>query len=142
MPQYVVNKVADALNERGKSTKGSKIPILGLAYKKDVDDVRESPSLELIELLREKGAKVDYNDPYVPKTHKMRHYDLKMSSVPLTEKNLKKYDCVVISTDHSSYDYDYDYDYDFIAKHSRLVIDTRNAMKGVSGFTEEKIIKA
>ncbi len=136
MPQYVVNKVADALNERGKSTKGSKILILGLAYKKDVDDVRESPSLELIELLRDKGAKVDYNDPYVPKTHKMRHYDFKMSSVPLTEKNLKKYDCVVISTDHSSYDYN------FIAKNSRLIVDTRNATKGVSGFAKWKIIKA
>ena len=136
MPQYVVNKVADALNERGKSTKGSEILILGLAYKKDVDDVRESPSLELIELLRDKGAKVDYNDPYVLKTHKMRHYDLKMSSVPLTEKNLKKYDCVVISTDHSSYDYN------FIAKNSRLIVDTRNATKGVSGFAKWKIIKA
>jgi UDP-N-acetyl-D-glucosamine dehydrogenase len=136
MPQYVVNKVADTLNKKGKSTKGSKILILGLSYKKDVDDVRESPSLELIELLRDKGAKVDYNDPYVPKTHKMRHYDLKMSSVPLTEKNLKKYDCVVISTDHSSYDYG------FIAKHSRLVVDTRNTMKGVSGFARGKIVKA
>ncbi len=76
------------------------------------------------------------NDPYVPKTHKMRHYDLKMSSVPLTEKNLKKYDCVVISTDHSSYDYN------FIAKNSRLMVDTRNTTKGVSGFAKGKIIKA
>jgi len=80
--------------------------------------------------------KVDYNDPYVPMTRKMRHYDLKMSSVPLTEKNLEKYDCVVISTDHSSYDYS------FIAKHSRLVVDTRNAMKGVSGSARGNIIKA
>jgi UDP-N-acetyl-D-glucosamine dehydrogenase len=136
MPQYVISKVADALNKEGKCIKDSKILILGLSYKKDVDDVRESPSLELIELLRDKGAKVDYNDPYVPKTHKMRYYDLKISSVPLTEKNLKKYDCVVISTDHSSYDYG------FIAKNSRLVVDTRNAMKGVSGFAKGKIIKA
>jgi UDP-N-acetyl-D-glucosamine dehydrogenase len=75
-------------------------------------------------------------DPYVPKTYKMRRYDLKMSSVPLAEKNLKKYDCVVISTDHSSYDYN------FIAKNSRLIVDTRNAMKGVSGFAKWKIIKA
>ncbi len=136
MPLYVVNKVAEVLNEKGKSIKDSKILILGLAYKKDVDDVRESPSFELIGLLRNKGAKVDYNDPLVPRTHKMRQYDLKMSSTPLTEKNLKKYDCVVISTNHSAYDYD------FIAKHSRLVVDTRNAMKGISGFTTGKIIKA
>ena len=80
--------------------------------------------------------KVDYNDPYVPMPRKMRHYDLKMASVPLTEKNLKKYDCVVISTDHSSYDYS------FIAKHSRLVVDTRNAMKGISNTKVKKIIKA
>jgi len=136
MPIYVVSRVADALNKISKSIKDSKILILGLTYKRDVDDVRESPSLELIELLRNKGAKVDYNDSYVPMTRKMRHYDLKMSSIPLTEKNLKKYDCVVISTDHSSYDYG------FIAKHSRLVVDTRNAMKGVSGSARGNIIKA
>ncbi len=136
MPQYVVNKVADALNEKKKSMKDSKILVLGLAYKKDVDDVRESPSLELIELLKKKGASVDYNDPYVARTHKMRRYDLKMSSVPLTEKSLKSYDCVVISTDHSSYNYG------FIARHSRLIVDTRNAMKGVSGSIKGKIIKA
>ncbi|MEW6001566.1 MAG: nucleotide sugar dehydrogenase [Nitrospirota bacterium] len=136
MPLYVVNRVIDALNERGKSIKGSKILIIGLAYKKDVDDVRESPSLELIELFRGKGAKVDYNDPYVPKTHKMRKYDFKMSSVPLTEKGLKKYDCVVISTNHSSYDYN------LIAKYSRLVVDTRNAIKVSTDSKRKKIIKA
>lgn len=136
MPLYVLKKVGEALNERGKSIKGSKILILGLAYKKDVDDVRESPSLALIELLREKGARVDYNDPHVPKTKKMRHYDLRMFSVPLTERNLKKYDCVVISTDHSAYDYN------FIAKHSNLIVDTRNAMKGVAGSNVRKIVKA
>ncbi|MDP2752804.1 MAG: nucleotide sugar dehydrogenase [Nitrospirota bacterium] len=136
MPQYVVSRVADALNKISKSIKDSKILILGLTYKRDVDDVRESPSLELIELLRNKGAKVDYNDPYVPMTRKMRHYDLKMSSVPLTDRNLSRYDCVVISTDHSSYDYS------FIAKHSRLVVDTRNAMKIVSGSSRRNIVKA
>jgi len=134
MPSYVVGKVVNALNEAGKSIKGAKVLVLGLAYKKDVDDVRESPSLELIELLAKKGAKVDYNDPHVPKTHRMRHHDLKMSSVPLTGKNLERYDCVLISTDHSAYDYD------LIAKHSRLVVDTRNAMKSVSG--KKNIIKA
>ena len=136
MPFYVLRKVGEALNGRGKSIKGSKILILGLAYKKDVDDVRESPSFVLIELLREKGAMVNYNDPHVPKTKKMRHYDMKMSSVPLTEKNLKTYDCVVISTDHSSYDYR------FIAQHSSLIVDTRNAMKGNSKTIKGKIIKA
>ena len=136
MPSYVVSRVVDALNERGKSIKGAKILILGLAYKKDVDDVRESPSLELIELLHEKGAKVDYNDPHVPKTHRMRHYDLKMSSVPLTEKNLKRYDCVLISTDHSAYDYD------LIGKHSKLIVDTRNAMKAASPSLRKGIVKA
>ncbi|MDD5450900.1 MAG: nucleotide sugar dehydrogenase [Desulfovibrionales bacterium] len=123
MPAYVINKLIDALNSRGKSLKGSKVLVLGLAYKKDIDDVRESPSLELIELLREKGAKVDYNDPHVPRTHKMRRYDLRMRSVPLTEKNLKKYDCVLIATNHS------DYDPDFIRRHARLVVDTRNLIK-------------
>ncbi|OGW40625.1 MAG: UDP-N-acetyl-D-glucosamine dehydrogenase [Nitrospirae bacterium RBG_13_39_12] len=136
MPHYIVDKVMDVLNERGKSIKGSSILVLGLAYKKDVGDVRESPSLEIIERLREKGAKVDYNDPFVQKTHKMRHYDFKMFSVPLTEQNLKKYDCTLILTDHTSYDYD------FIAKHSRLIVDTRNAMKGISGSNRRKIIKA
>jgi UDP-N-acetyl-D-glucosamine dehydrogenase len=99
--------------------------ILGLAYKKDIDDVRESPSLELIELLRAKGAKVDYNDPYIPKTHKQRKYDLQMKSKPLSAQMLKGYDVVLISTDHS------DYDYNWIVKHSQLVIDTRNATHNV-----------
>jgi UDP-N-acetyl-D-glucosamine dehydrogenase len=136
MPFYVLSKVEEALNKRGKSIKGANILILGLAYKKDVDDVRESPSFALIELMREKGAKVDYNDPHVPKTKKMRHYNLKMSSIPLTGKKLKKYDCVVISTDHSSYNYS------FIVKHSELVVDTRNAIKGLTGFLKERIVKA
>jgi UDP-N-acetyl-D-glucosamine dehydrogenase len=121
MPYYVVGKVVDALNAHSKSIKGARILVLGLSYKKDIDDVRESPSLKLITLLQGKGARVDYNDPYVLKTHKMRDYDLRMSSVPLTDKNLKKYDCVLISTDHSAYDYA------FIVKNSKLIVDTRNA---------------
>ena len=125
MPYYVVGRIIDAMNAGGRGIKGARILIVGLAYKKDVDDVRESPSLKLIELLTEKGAGVDYNDPYVPKTHKMRRYDLRMSSVPLTPRNLKKYDCVVISTNHSSYDYV------SIVRHSRLVVDTRNATAGI-----------
>ncbi len=134
MPYYVVEKVIDELNKRGKSIKNSRILILGLAYKKDIDDVRESPSLKLIELLMQKGAHVDYNDPYVPMTRKMRMYDLKMSSVPVTEEKLKEYDCVVISTNHSSYDYK------LIADHSSLVVDTRNGM--VENNQKKNIVKA
>jgi UDP-N-acetyl-D-glucosamine dehydrogenase len=126
MPYYVVNKIFEELNKRGKSINTSKILVLGLAYKKDIDDTRESPSLKLIELLMQKGAHVDYNDPHIPMTTKMRMYDLKMSSTSLTEENLRKYDCVVISTDHSSYDYQ------FIADNASLIIDTRNAMNGFS----------
>ncbi|MFW6155144.1 MAG: nucleotide sugar dehydrogenase [Planctomycetota bacterium] len=134
MPEWVVAKVMDALNDKGKALKGSKILVLGLAYKKDVDDVRESPSLELIELLRDKGAKVGYNDPHVPRTHRMREYDLRMKSVPLTAANLAKYDAVLISTDHSAYDYD------FIVKNAQLVVDTRNATATVRA--RKKIVKA
>lgn len=135
MPHYVVNKVMEALNERKKSLKGSKVLVLGLAYKPDIDDVRESPSLELIELLKERGAKVDYNDPYIPRTRKMREYDLKMTSRPLSEAMLRKYDCVLISTNHSTYDYEW------IVRHSKLVVDTRNATAGVKGG-RRKIVKA
>jgi UDP-N-acetyl-D-glucosamine dehydrogenase len=126
MPYYVVEKVMYALNQRGKSIKSSKILVLGLAYKKDIDDTRESPSLKLIELLMQNGADVDYNDPYVPQTRKMRMYDLKKSSVPVTEETLKKYDCVVIATDHSSYDYP------FIVANAALVVDSRNATRNIT----------
>jgi UDP-N-acetyl-D-glucosamine dehydrogenase len=98
--------------------------VLGLAYKKDVDDLRESPSIEIIELLRAKGAKVAYNDPYFPRTHKQREHDLRMSSTPLTARTLRGFDCVLIATDHSSYDYPW------IVDHARLVVDTRNATVG------------
>ena len=133
MPYYVIGKVVDALNARGKSIKNARVLVLGLSYKKDIDDLRESPSLKLITLLQEKGAKVEYNDPHVPKTMKLRAYDLGMSSVPLTEKNLKKYDCVLISTDHSAYDYA------FIVKNSKLIVDTRNA---TGKIRSSKIVRA
>ena len=133
MPMYVVTKVADALNERGKSIKGASILILGVAYKKDIDDLRESPSLELIELLTEKGARVDYNDPYIPEIGEMRHYQLKMKSVPLQEENVKMYDVVLIATSHTAYDYPWLY------KHANLIVDTRNAMKD---FIDPKVVKA
>ncbi|MHC4552523.1 MAG: nucleotide sugar dehydrogenase [Planctomycetota bacterium] len=135
MPHYVVHKVMEALNGKKKSLNGSKVLVLGLAYKPDIDDVRESPSLELIELLKESGARVDYNDPYLPQTHKMREYDLKMKSKPLTAAMLKRYDCVLIATNHS------DYDYKWIVKNSQLVVDTRNATADVK-TGRGKIVKA
>jgi UDP-N-acetyl-D-glucosamine dehydrogenase len=126
MPYHVVQAVSQALNQREKSLKGSKILLLGVAYKKDVDDLRESPSLKLMQLLREGGAELDYNDPYFPQLHKMRHYDYsKMKSVGLTPKTLGSYDCVLIATDHTSYDYD------AIVKHAQLVVDTRNATRPI-----------
>ena len=137
MPRFVIGKLMDALNDRAKALKGAKVLILGLAYKKDIDDVRESPSLELIKLLREKGAKVDYNDPHVPRTHKMREYDLKMTSKKLSAAMLARYDAVLISTDHSSYDYQ------FIVDSAKLVIDTRNATANVNVKKgAKKIVKA
>ncbi|HEV8607777.1 MAG TPA: nucleotide sugar dehydrogenase [Tepidisphaeraceae bacterium] len=127
MPDYVVQRTSLALNERGKAVKGSRIIVLGLAYKPDVDDVRESPSLELIEKLEHLGAKVDYNDPHVPATHKMRRHDLKMESVALTPDALRSYDCVLIATHHSAYDWQ------LVADHAQLIVDTRNAMRNVKG---------
>ena len=134
MPYFVVQKVSEALNDMGKSIRGARILILGLSYKKDIDDVRESPSLKLIELLQKQGARVDYNDPYIPRTHRMRRYDFRMRSVKLTAENLRSYDCVVISTDHSVYDYK------FIADNASLIVDTRNATVGLR--TRAKIVKA
>src|SRR5881394_1945707 len=127
MPDYVVHRTGLALNERGKSVKGARILVLGLAYKPDVDDVRESPSLELIEKLEHLGARVDYNDPHVPATHKMRRHDLKMESVAMTPDTLRTYDCVLIATHHSAYDWQ------LVADHAPLIVDTRNAMKNVKG---------
>jgi UDP-N-acetyl-D-glucosamine dehydrogenase len=136
MPQYVISRLAEALNEQGKPINGSKILVLGVAYKKDVDDPRESPSFVLMEQLQKAKAVLSYNDPHVPSLPKMRHHDLPaMSSLPLTEATLKAQDCVLIATDHSAYDYD------FIVRHSRLVIDTRNATRNVT-TGREKIRKA
>jgi len=126
MPYHVVDSVAAALNEHKKSLKGSKILVLGVAYKKDVDDLRESPTLKIMEILQKRGAEFDYNDPYFPQLHKMRHYDYShMKSVPLTPEALGKYDAVLIATDHSSYDYG------VIVDASKLVVDTRNATRRV-----------
>ena len=135
MPAYVVNKTVLALNSRCKSVNGSRILVIGLAYKPDVDDVRESPSIELIEKLEALGANVDYNDPHIPATHKMRRHDLGMTSVPLTADSLPAYDCVLIATHHSAYDWQ------FIADHAQLIVDTRNALQNVTG-DRSKIVMA
>jgi UDP-N-acetyl-D-glucosamine dehydrogenase len=127
MPTYVVNRVADALNEQCKAVKGSTITLLGMAYKKDVDDPRESPGFELMELLLHKGAVVHYNDPHISVLPPMRHYPhLRMASQELTPEFLESQDCVLIVTDHSAYDWPW------IAEHAPLIVDTRNAMKGVA----------
>ena len=135
MPFWVIQKLMDALNDRGKSLKGSKILVLGAAYKKDIDDPRESPSFKLMEIMIDKGAEVDYNDPFIPELPPMRMYDIKGKSVELTTENLSKYDCVLVSTDHS------DYDFDYIVEHSQLVLDTRNSTVNVKD-TNNKIVKA
>jgi UDP-N-acetyl-D-glucosamine dehydrogenase len=123
MPYHVIDSVAKALNSKKKALNGSKVLVLGLAYKKDIDDLRESPSLTIIELLQDAGAEVSYNDPYFPTVGKGRKYDLQMKCVPL--ENLSQYDCTLIVTDHS------DYDYEKIVAESQLVVDTRNATKGI-----------
>ena len=135
MPEYVINRLTAALNDHRKSVRGSSVLVLGLAYKKDVDDIRESPSIELIQRLKALGAKVDYNDPHVPRTHKGREHDLRMKSVPLTPARLKRYDVALIATDHSTYDYA------MIVRHSKIVVDSRNATAGVR-TGRRKIYKA
>jgi len=134
MPYYVVQKTVEALNEQGISIKEAKILILGVAYKKDIDDARESPALRIIKLLQAKGANVLYHDPYIPLIENLRSYHgFKMESTDLTEELLKQQDCIVVITDHSCINYKW------ILDSSRLVIDTRNAIKG---YHSDKIIKA
>jgi UDP-N-acetyl-D-glucosamine dehydrogenase len=135
MPGYVVGKIADALNERKKSLKGARVLVLGVAYKKDLDDTRESPALRLIDLLLRKGAMVSYHDPYVPHLKRSRNYDFNMSSVALTRDELERADAVVVATDHSVFDYE------FIVGASQLVIDTRNATRYVRDG-RSKIVRA
>ena len=125
MPEHVVAAIGDALNSRKSCLQDAKILILGVAYKRDIDDLRESPSLKLIEILQDRGAKVDYHDPYFPRLHKMRRHDFKLASIQMTPKNLSKYDAVVIATDHSCIDYGE------VVRHSKMVIDTRNATREV-----------
>ena len=134
MPDHIVAAVSEALNHRQQCLQGSRILILGIAYKRDVDDLRESPALRIMELLTERGARVDYHDPYFPRLHKMRRYDFRLSSINLTPEALSGYDAVVIATNHSSYDYEY------IVRHARLVLDTRNATSNVRE-NREKIVR-
>src|SRR6202140_5297759 len=135
MPYHVVDSVASALNDRQKSLNGSRILVLGVAYKKDVDDMRESPSLKILELLTARGVKVDYNDPYFAEIPKLRHYNfMGMKSVPLNPQNIGGYDAVIIATDHSSYDYG------AVVDAAKLVIDTRNATRRVVRHREKIVL--
>jgi UDP-N-acetyl-D-glucosamine dehydrogenase len=135
MPAYVISRIMEALNENGRAMKGSKVAILGMAYKKNVDDPRESPGFELMDLLLKKGASVTYNDPHIATLPKMRHWPhLKMASTPISAEYLAEQDCVLIATDHSAYDYA------FIAQHAKLVVDTRNSMKDI--VDQSNIVRA
>ena len=135
-PYYVVERCLEILNEHKKTLNGAKVLILGAAYKKDIDDMRESPSLKLISLFRKMGALVDYNDPFIPKLPPTRKYKYEMSSVELTPDNLASYDLVLLSTDHSGYDYKFIYD------HSKLIVDTRNAFEKAGVDVNGKVNKA
>jgi len=135
MPSYVVNKIIEGLNEKEKSLKGSRILLLGMAYKKNVDDKRESPGLAIFKILKNNGAEVFYNDPHIPCISGLRAYNYNISSVKLTEELVKSMDVTVIVTDHSSYDYEW------IVNNSNLVVDTRNGTKHVRE-NRHKIIKA
>jgi UDP-N-acetyl-D-glucosamine dehydrogenase len=133
-PYYVVEKSMEVLNKFKKALNGSKVLILGAAYKNDIDDMRESPSLKLIEIYREKGASVDYSDPLIPILPKTRRYKFDMKSVKLTKEKLQSYDLVVLSTDHSIFDYK------LIAKSSKLIVDSRNAFEA-RGIKSKNIFK-
>jgi len=123
MPYFVVDNIIEAMSQQGKALRGSRILVLGLAYKRDIDDLRESPSLTIIELLQKRGAQVEYNDPFFPTVGQGRKYALNMTSTPLTK--IPEFDCVVIVTDHSQYDYR------SIAATAKLVVDTRNATRNI-----------
>jgi len=135
MPSYVASKISDALNCNGRCFKDSRILILGVAYKKDTDDIRESPALELMEIFTKKGAEIFYNDPHIDRVSNLRNHDFNFISSPLSENLLRWMDAVIIVTDHS------DYDYAWIVEKSNLVVDTRNATKNVKKY-REKILKA
>jgi UDP-N-acetyl-D-glucosamine dehydrogenase len=133
MPEYVVRRAMLALNGHGKAVRGARVLVIGLAYKPNVDDVRESPSLELIEDLRELGAEVFYHDPHVPRTHRMREYDLGMESVPLSAETLRASDLVIVATDHEACDWE------LVARESALVLDTRGRMRRLTDVKAEVV---
>lgn len=136
MPEYVVSRLTEALNDQGKAVRGSRIGIIGVAYKPDVDDPRESPAFRLMELLRDWGAEISYNDPYIPTLPPMRHYDVgTLSSQELTPEWVAEQDAILIATNHSSYDWE------MIVQHAALVVDTRNATRDVTDG-RDKIVKA
>lgn len=122
MPHWVVEKITDALNERSKAIKGSRILVLGLAYKKNIDDTRESPAVEIMDLLQAKGAHIDYSDPHVPVFPRKRDYHFDLQSVTLTPESIASYDCLVLATDHDGFDYQQ------LVQHARLVVDTRGRL--------------
>lgn len=136
MPGYVVEKTAGALQKRSPAAKRARVLVLGLAYKPDVDDVRESPSFRIIELLRERGMQVDYSDPHIPRTWKTREYDLQMTSVELTPETLASYDAVIVSTNHAAFDYA------MIAAHAKLVVDARDAMRDYASEMGDRLVRA
>ncbi|MBL4697435.1 MAG: nucleotide sugar dehydrogenase [Phycisphaerales bacterium] len=135
MPQYVIEKTTQALNGECKSVKGSNVFVVGLAYKPNVDDVRESPAAEIIDLLIKQGAEVSYHDPHVDRFHNMRNYAIDMHSVALNPKTLEAADCVIIVTDHERIDWA------MIGEHAKLIVDTRNAMDGLQGV-KARIVKS
>ena len=128
MPEHVVAATAEALNRQRQCLNNARILVLGVSYKKDVDDLRESPSLAIMELLQSRGARVDYHDPYFPHLGRMRRYNFQLDSVDLAPETLSQYNAVLIATDHSSVDYG------FVVRHSRLVIDTRNATRDITEY--------
>lgn len=136
MPEYVVDRLAEGLNEQGKPVKGSKILVVGLAYKADVSDTRESPSFELIDLIAGRGGDVSYCDPFIPETYPVRRHNIVLKSAELTKKSVREYDAIVISTAHS------DIDYELLAKEGQLIVDTRNAMAPFAEQLGDRLVKA
>lgn len=132
MPEYVLGKLMDGLNDRGRALRGCRVLVLGIAYKKNVDDMRESPSVEIMELIQAKGGIVAYSDPHVPSFPRMREHHFELSSEPLTAANLASFDAVVLATDHDRFDYE------FIKTHARLIVDTRGKYRA----PQSHIVKA
>jgi len=124
MPDWVVSKVVEALNQRGKAMKGSRILVLGIAYKKNIDDMRESPSVRIMDILRTKGAQVEYSDPHIPEFPKVRGYSFDLSSIPLNKKNISSYDCILLATNHD------EFDYELIQENAKIIVDSRGVYRG------------